>query len=112
MVRTNTTNFVQNVLVNNNSFLSKLETSVSSQVCSAGSRLIVQESCSAQLIKKIKERMSHLRLGDSLDKCVDMGAIVDPSQKKSIDEYVQDAKNTGAEVTRCFSYELCIVLNV
>lgn len=56
--------------------------------------------------------MSHLRLGDSLDKCVDMGAIVDPSQKKSIDEYVQDAKNTGAEVTQCFTYELCIVLNM
>ena len=67
-------------------------------MCSAGSRLIVQESCSEQLIKKIKERMSHLRLGDSLDKCVDMGAIVDPSQKKSIDEFVQDAKSTGAEV--------------
>ena len=42
--------------------------------------------------------MSHLRLGNSLDKCVDMGPIVDPSQKKSIDEYVQDAKNSGAEV--------------
>ena len=44
--------------------------------------------------------MSHLRLGNSLDKCVDMGAIVDPSQKKSIDEYVQDAKNYGAEVMK------------
>ena len=42
--------------------------------------------------------MSHLRLGNSLDKCVDMGAIVDPSQKKSIDEFVQEAKSTGAEV--------------
>ena len=42
--------------------------------------------------------MSHLRLGNSLDKCVDMGPIVDPSQKKSVDEYVQDAKNSGAEV--------------
>lgn len=90
------------------------------QVCSAGSRLIVQESCSEQLIKKIKERMSHLRLGNSLDKCVDMGAIVDPSQKKSIDEFVQDAKNTGAEVfqscasmpdTGCF-YPPTLVTNV
>ena len=42
--------------------------------------------------------MSHLRLGNSLDKCVDMGAIVDPSQRTSIDEFVQDAKNSGAEV--------------
>lgn len=42
--------------------------------------------------------MSHIRLGDSLDKCVDMGAMVDPSQRKSVDEYVQDAKSSGAEV--------------
>ena len=89
-------------------------------MCSAGSRLIVQESCSEQLIEKIKERMSHLRLGDSLDKCVDMGAIVDLSQKKSIDEFVQDAKSTGAEVfqscasmpdTGCF-YPPTLVTNV
>ena len=80
----------------------------------------MQESCSEQLIKKIKERMSHLRLGNSLDKCVDMGAIVDSSQKKSIDEFVQDAKNSGAEVfqscatmpdTGCF-YPPTLVTNV
>ena len=64
--------------------------------------------------------MSHLRLGNSLDKCVDMGAIVDPSQKKSIDEFVQDAKSSGAEVfqscasmpdTGCF-YPPTLVTNV
>ena len=38
------------------------------QVCSAGSRLIVQESVADRMVKKIKERMTHLRLGDSLDK--------------------------------------------
>ena len=38
------------------------------QVCSAGSRLIVQEDIADQMVKKIKERMTHLRLGDSLDK--------------------------------------------
>ena len=42
--------------------------------------------------------MKHLRLGHSLDKCIDMGPIVDESQRKSIDEFVQDAKNEGAEV--------------
>ena len=38
------------------------------QVCSAGSRLIVQEDIADRMVKKIKERMTHLRLGDSLDK--------------------------------------------
>ena len=38
------------------------------QVCSAGSRLIVQESVADRVVAKIKERMTHLRVGDSLDK--------------------------------------------
>jgi len=67
-------------------------------VCSAGSRVIVQEGVAEQMINKIKERMGRLRVGDSLDKCVDMGPIVDASQVKSIDKYVQQAKDEGAEV--------------
>ena len=67
-------------------------------MCSAGSRLLVQENIAEQVIAKIKERMTHLRLGDSLDKAIDMGPIVDASQKKSIDAYVQKAKEEGAEV--------------
>ena len=47
---------------------------------------------------KLKERLTHFRLGDSLDKAVDMGAIVDESQRKSIDEYVESARQEGAEV--------------
>ena len=38
------------------------------QVCSAGSRLIVQESIADCLVAKIKERLTHFRVGDSLDK--------------------------------------------
>ena len=71
------------------------------QVCSAGSRLLVQENIADRLIGMIKERMTHLRLGDSLDKSIDMGAIVDASQRKTIDSYVQKAKEEGAEVHVC-----------
>ena len=38
------------------------------QVCSAGSRLLVQENVAQTVVKKIKNRMTHLRVGDSLDK--------------------------------------------
>lgn len=69
-------------------------------MCSAGSRLLVQETVTDRLIEKLKERMKHLRVGTSLDKCVDIGAIVDESQRKSIDEYVQEAKKEGAEVLK------------
>ncbi|XP_066265133.1 aldehyde dehydrogenase family 16 member A1-like [Branchiostoma lanceolatum] len=68
------------------------------QVCSAGSRLLVQESVFNTFITKLKTRMSHLRVGDNLDKCIDMGALVDESQMKTIKEYVEEARKEGAEV--------------
>lgn len=42
--------------------------------------------------------METLRLGPSLDKVVDMGCVVDQSQKKAIAEYVEEARQEGAEV--------------
>lgn len=60
--------------------------------------MLVQESIHDKLVAKLKERLTHFRLGDSLDKAVDMGAIVDESQKRSITEFVEHAKSEGAEV--------------
>uniref|UniRef100_UPI00398E3A0A aldehyde dehydrogenase family 16 member A1 n=1 Tax=Pristiophorus japonicus TaxID=55135 RepID=UPI00398E3A0A len=68
------------------------------QVCSAGSRLLMQESIAPDLIDRLKKRMQCLRVGDGLDKCIDMGALVDESQKKTITEYVEQARSEGAEV--------------
>ncbi|KAM4652742.1 aldehyde dehydrogenase family 16 member A1 [Discoglossus pictus] len=68
------------------------------QVCSAGSRLLMQESIAEDLIRRLKQRMTHLRLGDSLDKAIDVGALVDETQKKTISEFVEEAKAEGAEV--------------
>ncbi|XP_068221481.1 aldehyde dehydrogenase family 16 member A1-like [Palaemon carinicauda] len=68
------------------------------QVCSAGSRLLVQESVFETFIKKLKLRMKSIRTGPSLEKTFDMGAIIDPCQQKFIAEYVEDAQKEGAEV--------------
>ncbi|KAL7634246.1 UNVERIFIED_CONTAM: hypothetical protein RMT77_015576 [Armadillidium vulgare] len=68
------------------------------QVCSAGSRLLVQESVYNVFIGKLKDRMKTLRVGPSLDKACDVGCIIDEQQKSDIDKYVQLAKKEGAEV--------------
>ncbi|MCB1048981.1 MAG: aldehyde dehydrogenase family protein [Acidobacteria bacterium] len=65
------------------------------QVCCAGSRLLVQENVFATFIDKLKRRMGQLRVGDPLDKAVDMGAIVDQSQWKTVDEWVQTGVREG-----------------
>ncbi|MCC6448258.1 MAG: aldehyde dehydrogenase family protein, partial [Chitinophagaceae bacterium] len=44
-------------------------------VCCAGSRLFVQENIAKEVIKKLKQRMKTLIVGDPLDKNTDIGAI-------------------------------------
>lgn len=68
------------------------------QVCSAGSRLLVQESVFEQVIKKIKTRLTHFRIGPSLDKTIDVGAVVSRQQLETISEYVDVARREGAEI--------------
>jgi aldehyde dehydrogenase (NAD+) len=68
------------------------------QVCCAGSRLIVQENVAARFIYKLKERMGHMRVGDPLDKAIDMGAIVDQSQWDTVDSWVKTGASEGGEV--------------
>lgn len=65
------------------------------QVCCAGSRLLVQESVAEKLYSKIRARMETLRVGNSLDKCVDIGAIVADVQLKTIDDLVRQGKEEG-----------------
>ncbi len=66
------------------------------QVCCAGSRLLVQEDIADRLIHKIRERMEKLRAGDSLDKAIDIGAIVSPGQLKEIERLVKTGVEEGA----------------
>jgi aldehyde dehydrogenase (NAD+) len=68
------------------------------QVCCAGSRLIVQENIAPRFIQKLKTRMGHLRVGDSLDKAIDMGAIVDKSQWDTVDYWVKMGAKEGGTV--------------
>ena len=58
------------------------------QVCCAGSRLLVQEGIAETFYAKLKTRMDKLRLGDPLDKCIDMGALADPIQLKTVSDLV------------------------
>ncbi len=68
------------------------------QVCCAGSRLLVQESISEKLYKKIRARMETLRIGNPLDKCIDVGAIVDKSQLMTISKMVQQGVDEGGTI--------------
>ena len=67
-------------------------------VCCAGSRLLVQEGIADKLLKKLKERMETLIVGDPLDKNTDIGAINSKMQYDKIIEYLEIGVNEGATI--------------
>jgi aldehyde dehydrogenase (NAD+) len=68
------------------------------QVCCAGSRILVHEGTAARLTDKLRARMELLRVGDPLDKAVDIGAIVAPVQLERIRGLVQQGVDEGASM--------------
>ena len=66
------------------------------QVCCAGSRLLLQEGIAAQMLSKLRHRMENLRIGDPLDKGIDIGAVVAPVQLQRIQRLVEQGKAEGA----------------
>ena len=63
------------------------------QVCCAGSRLLVQEGIAERSYDKLRARMEKLRVGDPLDKAIDIGAMVEPVQL----EHIRGAGREGVE---------------
>jgi aldehyde dehydrogenase (NAD+) len=72
-------------------------------VCCAGSRLFLQEGIVAPVLRKLRDRIQTLRVGNPLDKNTDIGAINSLAQLKKIRELVQSGVDEGAELvqTRC-----------
>ena len=67
-------------------------------VCCAGSRLFVQESVYHEVIRKLKDRIATLIVGDPLDKNTDIGAINSKQQLDTIHKYINIGKKEGAEI--------------
>lgn len=58
------------------------------QVCCAGSRLLLHAPIAEQFEDRLRRRMAKLRVGDPMDKSIDVGAIVHPVQRARIAEMV------------------------
>ena len=67
-------------------------------VCCAGSRLYVQESVAKEVIRKLKDRIESLIVGDPMDKNTDIGAINSKQQLETIHKYIKIAEAEGSEM--------------
>ncbi|MGA5423073.1 aldehyde dehydrogenase family protein [Streptomyces lavendulocolor] len=68
----------------------------SGQVCSAGSRLIVEESLRERFVAELARRAERIRLGRGTDKGVECGPLVSAQQLARTEEYVASALAEGA----------------
>ncbi len=68
------------------------------QVCCAGSRLFLDARVKDEFLELFKEKSSHVRVGDPMDKNTQMGPQVSEEQLNRIKSYVDIAKGEGAQV--------------
>jgi aldehyde dehydrogenase (NAD+) len=68
------------------------------QVCSAGSRVLVQEGAYDEVVERLAERAKSLRMGDLLDRNTSLGPVISEKQMKSILDYVDIGQKEGASL--------------
>ncbi|MGH2643005.1 MAG: aldehyde dehydrogenase family protein [Chitinophagaceae bacterium] len=67
-------------------------------VCCAGSRLYVQESVIKEVVRKLKDRIETLIVGDPMDKNTDIGAINSKQQLDKINYYIKIGLDEGSDM--------------
>ncbi|MFW0783788.1 aldehyde dehydrogenase family protein [Gordonia sp. CPCC 206044] len=68
----------------------------SGQVCSAGTRLIVQDDIADAFVDDLVERARHIRVGDGLDPTSETGPLVSRTQLDKMAAYVRSGIESGA----------------
>src|SRR5579862_3337460 len=68
------------------------------EVCSAGSRLLLQEGIKDAVLEKVQAIGRTMQPGDPLDPATRLGAIVDEMQMKRVLTYIDSGRNDGAHV--------------
>jgi len=68
------------------------------QRCTATSRVIVTEGIHDKFVEAFAERVKHLKVGDALEKGIEIGPVVDPGQLKQDIDYIEIGKQEGAKL--------------
>ncbi|MFP4179916.1 MAG: betaine-aldehyde dehydrogenase [Spirochaetaceae bacterium] len=68
------------------------------QICSAGSRILVESSIHDKFVEALKERISRIRLGDAFDEKTEMGPLISEEHRAKVERYMKLAKEEGADI--------------
>lgn len=69
------------------------------QACSAGSRLLVEESVRAPLLERLTARLAATRIGDPLDWGSELGPLHTDEHRARVRAAIERARDEGAEVS-------------
>ncbi|WP_068252662.1 aldehyde dehydrogenase family protein [Janibacter corallicola] len=72
----------------------------SGQVCSAGSRLVVEDSVHDQVVDELVRRAGTIRMGGPLDEDAETGPLISDAHREKVEAYVAHAVEQGATL-RC-----------
>ncbi|HEX3138407.1 MAG TPA: aldehyde dehydrogenase family protein [Rhizobacter sp.] len=67
------------------------------QRCTASSRLIVEASIHDAFVSRLRQRLQALKVGNAMERGIDIGPVVDTSQLEQNLSYIQIARDEGAE---------------
>src|SRR5690625_361965 len=68
------------------------------QTCVCGNRVYVQSKIYESFVEKFADKVKYLRVGNGMEKGVDIGPLINPAAVKKVDNHVQDAVKLGAKV--------------
>uniref|UniRef100_UPI0035C87B72 betaine-aldehyde dehydrogenase n=1 Tax=Pseudooctadecabacter sp. TaxID=1966338 RepID=UPI0035C87B72 len=70
----------------------------SGQVCSNGTRVFVQKGIKEAFLKRLSERLAHVKMGDPLDESVNFGPLVNAKQLEIVQGFIAKGVDEGARL--------------
>ncbi|WP_163538826.1 betaine-aldehyde dehydrogenase [Gracilibacillus sp. YIM 98692] len=68
------------------------------QICSAGTRLILEESIHDEFVQALAERVKNMKLGSGFDESTQMGPLISAEHLAKVENYVETGKKEGANL--------------
>lgn len=68
------------------------------QVCSAGSRLIIEESIHDEFVEELVKRSKNIKLGNGFDESTQSGPLISNEHRAKVEKYVEIGQEEGAKL--------------
>ncbi|MDQ3952240.1 MAG: aminobutyraldehyde dehydrogenase [Actinomycetota bacterium] len=68
------------------------------QDCTAATRIYVQRAVWDEFVARVSDLTAEIRLGDPMERTTDMGPLINESQRKRVEGFVERARSQGAKV--------------